>query len=172
MRATFTVLVALLSIVGVASAQTTETLPRGTRVRIAPATPTRAIVGRLVAVTDSSIVVRRDRGDLTIPRSVVQRLEISRGTSRAASAGRGALIGAVVGGAIGSTKGCGHGGGEFCLEPPAAAAVGGVYGAATGSLVGLVVGSIERWRRTEMPISLSLAPTGDASLSIGGRIAF
>jgi hypothetical protein len=40
MRATFAVLLALLSVVGVASAQTAQTLPRGTRVRITPATPT------------------------------------------------------------------------------------------------------------------------------------
>ena len=61
MRATFAVLLALLSVVGVASAQTAQTLPRGTRVRITPATPTQVVVGRLIAVTDSAVVVRRDR---------------------------------------------------------------------------------------------------------------
>src|SRR5687767_6163101 len=103
MKATATALLALLAVVGVASAQAAQALPQGTRVRITPADPSPVIVGELIAVSDSILMVRRQRGggDITIPRSLVQRLEVSRGTRRGANAGWGALVGLVVGGAIG-----------------------------------------------------------------------
>ena len=169
MRATATVLLTVLSVVGVAPAQTAQTLPRGTRVRITPATPTQVVVGRLIAITDSALVVRRDRGDLTIPHSVIQRLEVSRGTSRGASALRGALLGLVIGGVVGYASGNDNG---YWVDRPGAAVLGAATGVAGGSLIGLLVGSFERWRDTAVPMTLSVMPTGGQSLSVGGRIAF
>ena len=66
------VVLALLSVVGVASAQAAQALPQGTRVRITPADPSPVIVGELIAVNDSILMVRRQRaaGDITIPRSL------------------------------------------------------------------------------------------------------
>jgi hypothetical protein len=175
MRATSTALLALLAIVGVASAQTGQALPRGARVRITPADPSPVIVGQLLAVSDSTLMVRRQRGggDITIPRSLVQRLEVSRGTNRHTSAGWGALVGMAVGGVVGYASGadaCYDS--WFCLKRPTAALVGGTAGVAAGSLIGLIVGSVERWRDTTVPVNLSIAPTGGGLLSIGGRMAF
>lgn len=174
MRATFAVLLALLSVIGVASAQTAQTLPRGTRVRITPATPTQVVVGRLIAVTDSAVVVRRDRGDLTIPRAEIQLVEVSRGTSRAASALWGALIGLGIGGGIGLASW------YTSNEPPNALvtsasqafAVGGILGTPIGTIIGFAVGFRERWQDTAVPVDLSIVPTGGQSLAIAGRIVF
>ena len=174
MRATSTVLLALLSVVGVASAQADQTLPRGTRVRITPAPPARVVVGRLIAVTDSAFVVRRDGADLTIPRSVIQRFEVSQGTSRRRSAGWGAYAGVVIGGAAGYASGADHCGNDswWCLERPGAALLGATTGLAAGALIGLGIGSFERWRDAAFPMSLSVVPMGGRSVSVTSRIAF
>src|SRR5688500_16532492 len=144
-------LVAVFSVVAGASAQTGETLPRGARVRITPATPTPVIVGRLLAVSDSTLLVRRQRGkgDITIPRSAIQRLELSTGTRRGVNAGWGALIGLGVGGVVGYYS---VGENPWWFDRRGAAVFGGATGAAAGSLLGLVVGSFERWRDTAMPM--------------------
>ena len=173
MRATSTVLVALLSVVGVASAQTAQTLPRGTRVRITPTPPARVVVGRLIAVTDSAFMVRGDRGDLIIPRSVIQRFEVSHGTSRRRSAGWGAYVGVVIGGVAGYASGADHCNDSWwCLKRPGAALLGATTGLAAGGLIGLGIGSFERWRDAEFPMSLSVVPMGGRSVSVTSRIAF
>ncbi|HJU68459.1 MAG TPA: hypothetical protein VJ650_09430 [Gemmatimonadaceae bacterium] len=173
MRASPTILLAMLFVVGAASAQTAETLPRGTRIRITPASPAQVVVGRLIAVTDSTLVVRHDRGDFTFPRSVIRRLEVSRGTSRGRSAGRGALGGLVVGGVVGfawaEVIDCT---GFWCFEGGPAAALGATTGLAVGTILGLVVGSFERWRDTDVPARLSILPTRHGSLAIASRIPF
>jgi hypothetical protein len=173
MKATATALLAALSVlvVGSAPAQAAQALPQGTRVRITPADPSPVIVGELIAVSDSILMVRRQRGagDITIPRSLVQRLEVSRGTNRGARALRGALLGLVIGGVVGYASGNDNG---YWVDRRGAAVLGAATGVAGGSLIGLLVGSFERWRDTAVPISLSVMPTGGQSLSVGGRIAF
>lgn len=173
MRATSTVLLALLLVVGVASAQTAKTLPRGTRVRITAAVP-RPLVGRLIAVTDSAVVVRRDMGNLTIPRAEIQRVEVSRGTSRAASALWGALIGLGIGGGIGlvSWYTSNEGSNALVTSATQAFAVGAIYGTPIGTIIGFAVGFRERWKDTAVPVDLSIVPTGGQSLAIAGRIVF
>lgn len=173
MRATSTVLLAL-SVVGVASAQTPQTLPRGTRVRITAAAPTQVVVGRLIAVTDSAVVVRRDRGDLTIPRVEIQLVEVSRGTSRGASALWGALIGLGIGGGIGlaSWYTSNEGSNALVTSAPQAFAVGAIYGTPIGTIIGFAVGFRERWKDTAVPVDLSIVPTGGQSFAIAGRIVF
>jgi hypothetical protein len=128
-------------------------------------------VGQLIAVSDSALLVRLERygGDISIPRSAVLRLEVSRGTSRGWSALRGALLGSVIGGVAGYYAGNDNG---YWVDRRGAAVLGGFAGAAGGALVGLVVGSFERWRDTAVPLGLSVVPTGEGSLSVGGRIAF
>lgn len=176
MRAALTVLFAVVTAVGVASAQAADTVPRGTRVRVTPSTPSSVVVGDLIAVSDSALVIRTQgyRGDVTISRSAVMRLEVSRGTRRGTSAGWGALIGMGIGGLAGFAAGEDRCGGDawFCIKRPLGAVLGGVTGVATGSLIGLLVGSVERWRDSAVPMSLSVVPTGEGSLSIGGQIAF
>jgi hypothetical protein len=171
MRATFTALLAVLSIIGAASAQTAQPIPRGARVRVTPATPSPVVVGELIAVNDSVLLVRRQRGsgDITIPRSAVLRLQVSQGTSRGTSALRGALLGSVIGGVVGYYSGNDNG---YWVDRRGAAVLGGITGVAGGSLIGLMVGSFERWRDTAVPMSFSVVPTGGQSPSIVGRIAF
>ena len=168
MRATFSALLAVLSVVEVASAQP---IPRGARVRVTPATPSPVVVGELIAVNDSALRVRRQRGsgDITIPRSAVLRLQVSRGTSRGTSALRGALLGSVIGGVVGYYSVTEN---SDLVDQQAGAVIGVAYGAASGSLIGLLVGSFERWRDTAVPMSFSVVPTGGQSPSIVGRIAF
>ena len=174
MRAMSTALLALLSVAGVASAQMDQPVPRGARVRVTPSTTSRVVVGELIAASDSALVVRGQRGGhIMIPRSHVLRLEVSRGTNRGESALRGALLGAVIGGVVGYYRGsdsCSDA--WFCLHRPGAAVLGGFTGAATGSLMGVLVGSIERWRNVAVPVNLSVTPMGEGSMAIGGRIAF
>ena len=171
MKATATVLLALIAVVGVASAQAAQALPKGTRVRITPADPSPVIVGELLAVSDSVLMVRRQRaaGDITIPRALVQRLEVSRGTRRGANAGWGALVGLAIGGVVGYLSGNDNG---YWVQRRGAAVLGAITGVAGGSLIGLLVGSVERWCDAEVPGSLSVVPTGGGSLSLGGRMAF
>jgi hypothetical protein len=176
MRAALTVLLAVVTAVGVASAQAADTVRRGTRVRITPSTPSSVIVGELIGASDSVLVVRTQgyRGDVTIARAAVMRLEVSRGTRGHTSAGWGALIGMGIGGLAGFAAGEDRCGGDawFCIKRPLAAVLGGATGVATGSLIGLIVGSFERWSDSAVPVSLSVAPTGGGSLSVAGRIAF
>lgn len=175
MRAMSTALLALVSVAGVASAQMDQPVPRGARVRVTPSTPSRVVVGQLIAVSDSVLVVRsrRSGNEIMIPRAEVLRLEVSRGTNRGESALRGALLGMVVGGVVGYTRGNDHCYDSwFCFDRRGAAVLGGFTGVATGSLVGVLIGSVERWRNVAVPMSLSVMPTGEGSMSIGGRIAF
>ena len=170
MRAMSTALLALLSVVGVASAQAADGVPRGARVRVTPSTPSRVVVGQLIEASDSALVVRSRRGgEIIIPRSNVLRLEVSRGTNRGESALRGALLGALIGGVVGYASGNDNG---YWVDKRGAAVLGGFTGAATGSLMGVLIGSVERWRNVAVPMDLSLMPTGEGSMAIGGRIAF
>ncbi len=171
MRAISMVLLALLAVVEVASAQTAQDLPRGARVRITPADPSPVIVGQLIAVSDSALMVRRQRGggDITISRSLVQRLEVSRGTRRGANAGWGALLGLAIGGVVGYAAGNDNG---YWVDKRGAAVLGAVTGVVGGSVIGLLVGSFERWGDAAVPMRLSVVPMSEGSLSIGGRIAF
>lgn len=178
MKATATALLAALSVlvVGSASAQTAQTLPRGARVRVTPLIPLPILVGELIAVSDSALVIRRQRGggDISIRRTDVLSVELSRGTSHGSSAGRGALIGLLAGGAIGFAAGNDSCGGDawFCLNRPWAAGVGATTGVAAGSLLGFLVGFRERWQHTAVPMSLSVVPSAGESFSLVGRIAF
>lgn len=177
MRATSTTLLALLSLVGVAPApaQIAQPVPMGARVRVTTTTHPSAVIGQLIAVDDSALVVRRqlDSGDVSIPRWLVNRLEVSRGTSRGASARRGAVIGLVLGGVLGFAAGEDCSTKDFiCFDRGTTGAVGAMAGLSIGGLIGLVTGGAERWRDTAVPMTLSMVPTGGQSLSIVGRIAF
>ena len=175
MRATSTTLLALLSIVGVASAQPEPPVVTGARVRVTTMNSSSAVIGELVAVNDSALLVRRhlDSSDVSIPRTLVHRLEVSRGTTRGASARKGALIGLAIGGVVGFAAGEDCSSEDFmCFDRGTTAAIGMMSGVSIGGLIGLVTGGAERWRDTAVPVSLSVAPTGGGSLSVAGRIAF
>ena len=175
MRATSTTLLALLSMVGVASAQSAQPVATGARVRVTTADNPSAVIGELIAVNDSALLVRRqvDSNDVSIPRSLVHRLEVSRGTSRGTSARKGALIGLAIGGMVGFLAGEDCSSEDFiCFDRGSTAAIGMASGVSIGGLIGLVTGGAERWRDTAVPMTLSVVPTAGRSMSIVSRIAF
>ena len=175
MRATSTALFALLSIAGVASAQSAQPVATGTRVRVTTVNNPSTVIGELVAVNDSVLLLRRqlDSGDISISRSLVHRLEVSRGTSRGASARKGALIGLLIGGVVGFSAGddCSSTDG-ICFDRGSTGAVGAMAGVSIGGLIGLVTGGGEQWREAPVPMTLSVVPTAGRSLSIVSRVAF
>ena len=188
MRSTFIALVTLLSITAVASvaAQTEPRALVGTRVRItvpdtmgtseppASARPL-LVIGQLVAFNDSTMSVRNEAGsgDVTVARSRVQRLEVSTGSNRRASAVTGGLIGLGVGGILGYASGddCSDRG-FICFPQEETAVAGAFVGAALGSLIGLLVGHEERWRDTALPARVSVVPTGSRSISVTSTLRF
>ena len=133
------------------------------------------IVGQLIAVSDSTLLIRRqiDSAEVAVPRSSVARLEVSQGTSRGASARTGGLIGLLVGGVIGYAAGDDCSDTDWiCFDRPSTMAMGASAGAGIGLIIGFVAGATERWRESGVPMQLSVAPTRVGSLSIIGRIAF
>lgn len=172
MRATLNALLGLVSIVGVAAAQA---VPTGARVRVTTVNNPSAMVGQLIAVSDSALLVRsqRDAGDVSIARSLVHRLEVSRGSSRGERARKGALIGLAIGGVVGLAAGEDCSTADFiCFDRGSTTMVGAMAGLSIGTIIGLITGGAERWQEAAIPMSLSVAPTGGGSLSVGGRIAF
>jgi hypothetical protein len=105
---------------------------------------------------------------------VIHRVEVSRGTSRAASALWGALIGLGIGGVIGvaSWYTSNEPPNFWVTSAPEAFALGGILGAPIGIIIGFAVGFRERWHDTAVPVDLSIVPTGRQSLAIAGRIVF
>lgn len=177
MRATFSLLAILLSVIPLASlpAQSEQAVPAGARVRITTAdTSPVVVIGELIAVSESAVSVRRelDSGDVTIPRALVYRLEVSDGTNRGASARKGGLIGIVIGGLVGFALGedCGPDAG-ICFPRSETAVAGAGVGAAAGALIGFMAGASERWRNTGVPARLSIFPTA-RSISIASTLRF
>jgi hypothetical protein len=188
MRSTFIALVTVLSITAVASlaAQTEPQVVVGKRVRITvpdtmgtsePPTSARPllVIGQLVAFNDSTMSVRNDvtSSDITVSLSRVQRLEVSTGSNRRASAVTGGLIGLGVGGILGYASGDDCSDRQFICFPREETAVAGAFlGAALGSVMGLLVGQGERWRDTAIPARVSVVPTGSRSISVTSTLRF
>jgi hypothetical protein len=188
MRSRFIALATLLSITAVASAAA-QTEPRvlvGKRVRITmpdtmgtsePPTSTRplVVIGQLVAFNDSTMSVRNEAssGDVTVARSRVQRVEVSTGSNRRASAVTGGLIGLGLGGVLGYAAGDDCSDREFiCFPQEETAVAGAFFGAALGSLIGLLVGHSERWKETAVPARVSVIPIGTRAISLTSTLRF
>ncbi|HEX8432552.1 MAG TPA: hypothetical protein VF625_14775 [Longimicrobium sp.] len=133
-----------------ASAQTVRA-PARVRV-LAPAAVDTAFVGMLTARDSASLlVVPRGQGyALTIPRSSVQRLEVSRGRSSHRIGGMvvGALLGGVAAGLLSQSSDC-----SFVCGP--VVVYGTIGGVLTGAGVGYAVGRTipdgpERWSRRDV----------------------
>lgn len=188
MRSTSMALVTLLAITPVVSlaAQTEPLVLVGKRVRITipdtmgtgePPTSARplVVIGQLVAFNDSTMSVRNEAGpgDVTLARSRVQRLEVSKGSNRRRSAVTGGLIGLGAGGILGYAAGDDCSDRQFiCFPQEETAVAGAFFGAALGSLVGLVVGYDERWQDTALPARVSVVPTHTRSISFTSTLRF
>ena len=186
MRCTLTILVTVASTVVVASAaaQADHGSLIGKRIRVTtPSTIATGdqrgarplvVVGELIGTSDSTLSLRREatENEVIIPLSRVQRLEMSTGSSRGASAGKGALLGLAVGGVLGfATAGNCSATEMICVERPEGALIAGVVGATAGALIGLIAGGGERWKDTAIP-RVSVVPTGEHSIAISSTIRF
>jgi hypothetical protein len=186
MRSLIPVVTMLASLIVVSSveAQADEGGLVGKRVRITTSNPTpprdhqrgarpAVIIGELTATSDSTMSLRRSEtmDEVTISLSRVQRLEMSTGSDRGASAAKAAVIGLAIGGVVGAAAGEDCSEADFiCFERSATAMGGPVAGVTIGFLIGLIAGGGERWEETAIP-RVSIVP-GERSISIGSTIRF
>lgn len=188
MRSTYIAVIGLVSLIAVmpVAAQTGRPLLVGARVRItmSDTTPTdeRAapgrpivVIGQLLAIGDSTLSIRKDvsSDETIVPRSRVQRLEVSTGSNRSRTAAAGGLIGLAFGGILGYASGKECGAEDFiCFSRDETTAAGAFAGAAVGGLLGLLVGRGERWQDAAAPARLSVIPTGRRSMRFSSTLHF
>jgi hypothetical protein len=150
-------------------------LVAGSRVRVSTVASLRPIVGRVVASTHDSLVVRAEPSGDTASFAVAQlsRIELTAGTRRhrLRDAGLGFAYGAGIGTVLGLVTyrkpDCSAGG--FCLDfgPGADAAVGAVVFGTLGTMIGLIIGShsTETWvpvtKYSSQPIRVGIGPARD-----------
>lgn len=188
MRSTIIAVSALVSLVAVmpVAAQTERPLLVGARVRITMSDTTPPdgssasgrpviVIGQLLAIGDSTLSIRKDvsADETIVPRSRVQRLEVSTGSNRSRTAAAGGLIGLAFGGILGYASGKECQAEDFiCFSRDETTAAGAFAGAAVGGLVGLLVGQGERWQDAAAPSRLSVIPTGRRSMRISSTLRF
>ena len=165
-------ILALVPLAAFAQAATTHaTVPSaGTRVRLLLTQPVSEMVGRVMSSDGDTIVVKTD-GDgntIAVPMVRVTRVDVSGGTRthRLRGTGVGFLGGATIGALAGlaSYRAPKCGSGVFCLDSgPEAAAMG---GAATGGVLGAVVGLLVGSTSTELWDPIAGTPHGGARVGI------
>jgi hypothetical protein len=148
----------------------------GARVRVlAPRVAERSLVGVLLANDGDGLLVKRDEGgvSVTIPRSAITRLEVSRGRK---SKMRAALIGAAAGAGAGAAVGAmtwSEGDQYFYFDKGSYIAVNSVLLGGIGALVGALLPQGEKWQvvSTGRPSIGVLAP-GGCTLQVRLALAF
>ncbi len=168
------------------SAQVPPPLEPGQRVRVTArdsiGQPRGRLVGMVVTVTAENIVVEQRGDQLTIPREVVTRLEVSRG--RKSNVGKGAafgfLGGAGLGALLGAVVGASAQRGDFCQRDSGCAgeyaliggAAFGVLGAGIGAIVG-AASKTDRWEEVPLDrLSVGFAPQRDGRFALGLSVRF
>lgn len=109
------------------------------------------VVGALVETSADALTVRTGAGEVVVvPRSLIQRYEVSRGrTPRGPAVRRAALVGLALGAVVGAVSTPDHAEGESSKLSTYI-----IGGAAAGAGAGIVFGSVnrpERWERTALP---------------------
>lgn len=160
-----------------AQAQLEELTGRRVRVSLVrtPGGISTSPIGVLREVTADSLVLSAEDEIVSIPRSTIQRLDVSIGTKR--MTGQGALAGLAVGaftlGAVAATgtdtDSCGGEDVWLCFEPSVelAALGGAMTGALLGAVLGAAIGSsiqTDRWERVDLRFS-AIAPAPGRSLA-------
>jgi hypothetical protein len=184
MRFLFTITIALNSLIPQASLPAQQDLI-GKHVRITirdtlqvswrpSSSPPLAVIGKLAAITDSAMSIRQQgtSSHVTIPLSLVQRLEVRTGLTRKGAARIGAVVGLGAGAIIG------FGGGEdctssefICFSREDTALFGAFVGAAIGSMIGFVVAPPQGWRNASVP-RVSVVPISTRSMLLGSTLRF
>ena len=131
-------------------------------------------VGTLTAWTADSVVLNtRDTDGLSIPPSMVSRIDQSAG--RAPQLLKGAGYGLLIGAASGALAGYTMGDDTNCIMCTAEenAVVGAALFGAAGTVLGAIVGAFspgERWVRVRLPAQLSVEPTGVSRSTLSAEI--
>ncbi len=160
------------------SAQTPPLVEPGQRLRVTArdsiGQPSGRLVGTLVTVTAEHIVVERRGDQLTMPRELVTRLEVSRG--QRSKRGTGAVIGFLLGAGVGAVVGvasCQADGQGDCRRDAALIGVAavGALGAGIGAIVG--AGKTDRWEEVPLDqLRVSFAPQRDGRIALGVLVRF
>ncbi len=129
-------------------------------------TKTGFIDGRFVTIDSAGVLLLRPRQSLHVPRAMIRRVQVWRGTGRASLTGM--AVGAIAGGLLGSLAGW-MGGSLFGTSSPSeireAVAIGCAAGAASAGLLGLAIGSVvpqDRWREATLPQASTAAASTQA----------
>ncbi len=187
-----TILVAILAFVPLASA-TAQVRP-GARVRVTGhfCQPSYSNcvggrpehrVGTFVAWKADTLVVHSNGDTLSVPASLVTRLDVSRGrkTNTGKGSGIGLLVGVVVGAIIGyaSYEECVPRGWFSCIgavDPELYALGGGIVGGLVGGGVGALIGALirtDRWQEVPLDrLRVSLGPQRDGRFGLGASVRF
>ncbi len=190
-----TTLVAVLAFVPLTSATAQVTVRPGARVRVTGdfCQPSYSNclggrpehhIGTFVAWKADTLVVQSNGDTLSVPASLVTRLDVSQGrrTNTGTGAGIGFLLGGVVGAVIGyaSYAECVPQGWFSCIGPDfgpeVVAVMVGLVGGTGGALFGALIGSAiktDRWQ--EVPpdrFRLQVAPQRDGRFGLGASVRF
>jgi hypothetical protein len=176
--------IALASLAAAPLASQTEQAPAiGSRVRITlpdtvPATnaaeePRPLIVtGKIIAIGDSTLLVRAGADDVSISRDLIQRFEVGTGTERTRTAQVGTVVGLVIGGVLGYASGEDCMVEDFiCFTREDTAMFGGAIGAVLGAAIGFAAGGV-RWRDAGLPARVGFVPTSSRSVMITSTLRF
>ena len=184
MKSILTIALALLAAAPLA-AQTEQAVLVGARVRVTvpdtmpnadPAEKARplVVVGKVVAVDDSTMLIRNDASEagVTISRDRIQRFEVGTGTERGRTATIGGVIGLAVGGVLGYASGDDCSDQDFiCFPREDTALAGAALGALLGAGIGYLVGG-ERWQDAGLPARVGFVPTSSRSMVITSTLRF
>jgi hypothetical protein len=173
-------LVAALTLTGAmaAGAQVAQPTP-GARVRVTVAANSgekpRVVVGRLMAATESSVVVRRLNAEVdeTLAMSRVERMQVRVGADRKSSAVYGALIGLFAGAVIGYSSGEDCTSEDWiCFDRGETGVAGAALGTGLGAIVGYAVGAVDRWSDVSIPSRVLLQPSPTGGVRLGASLGF
>lgn len=149
--------------------------PLGAEVRVARVSGGEPIRGELAARDSAGITIRSATGDVRIARQDVRRIQLYQGREGKWAQGfaLGFAAGAVVGAAGGYLSGDDESEGFLSFTAPEKAVVLGLIGAATGSVLGAIIGLAVRgdhWRRvSRFGVAPAAGPSG-GGMNLGLRL--
>ena len=151
----------VISLPSMAGAQTYSTVETGSRVRLWIADANPPVTGKVISQNTTTLRVQVDGGSVTVfKRDDVNRMDLGRHRSRAATAAWGTLIGGATGFVLGYIQGDDKAG-PMKLDAGSKGVLLGILGLPTGLLTGLVIGpGAEHWTEvTSSRPTMQLAPS-------------